>query len=158
MATYVIPGTPVIKQLEMRLQPWLGNKAKYLNLAGMISHIAENCFYGNVFSAHAQIVRQICEYDATIPAAEAEDMVDEAIDSIKRYIWRLIQVNPDDWSWHFEMTGRSDIVISQLALCRPEGTPMERLRQEVQNGVDQGDWYPESLRKHLGVKGDLIDI
>ncbi|MND14814.1 hypothetical protein D3C81_957330 [compost metagenome] len=158
MATFVIPGTPVIKQLEMRLQQWLGNKSKYLNLAGMVAHIAENCFYGNVMSASSQIVRQIMEYDERIPVSEAEDMVDEAVDSIKRYIWRMIQVNSDDWSWHFEMTKRSDIVIYQLARCRPEGTPMDRLRQEVQAGVDNGDWYPESLRRHLGVKGDLLDI
>lgn len=158
MASYVIPGTPIIKQMEMRLQPYLGTKVKYINLANILYHLAENCFFGNVLSAKGPIIKDICGYSDKLPVSEAEDMIEEVIDYIKRYIWRMINEDADDWSWHFEMTPRCDIFIHQLALCRPKKTAMQQLTEEVQEGVDNGDWYPESLRRHLGVKGTLTDI
>lgn len=115
--------------------------------------MVENCFYGNVISAREIVVNQILSYSKDIPPAEVEDMVEETIDFIKRYIWRMIKENADDWSWHFDLTPRGDITLLQLARCRPHSptSHIELLRKDVENSVENGDWVSSSLRQYLGV-------
>lgn len=157
MASTVIPGAPVIKQLEGRLAEYIGIQAKYIDLSGFYFGLVENCFYGNVMSCYTSLVNQIRSYSDQIPADQAEDMLEEALDAIKRYIWNFIQVDIADWSWDFDLTPRGDVMIYQLARCRPESAA-DKLRQEIQNGVNNGDWYPEGLRRELGITGKLTDI
>jgi hypothetical protein len=144
---------PIIKQLEGRLQPYLGPATQYINLAGILSGTVENCFYGNVMAAREIVVNQIRSYSTAIPQTEVEDMVEEAIDFIKRYIWRMIKENADDWSWHFDMTPRGDIKLLQLARCRPHNPQnhIDLLKKDVESSVENGDWVSSSLRQYLGV-------
>lgn len=151
--TYVIPGTPIIKQLEGRLRPYIGVAAGYLNLTGILAGVVENCFYGNVFAAREIVVNQILSYSDKIPPSEVEDMVDETIEFIKRYLWRMVRENADDWTWHFDLTPRGDIVLLQMARCRPESpnNHIDLLRKDVENSLENGDWISSSLRQYLGV-------
>ncbi|MNV33349.1 hypothetical protein D3C71_1247160 [compost metagenome] len=136
-----------------RLRPYLGAGANYLNLTGILSGTVENCFYGNVIAAREIVVNQIRSYSDQIPQAEVEDMVEEAIDFIKRYIWKMIKENADDWSWHFDLTPRGDIKLLQLARCRPHNPQnlTDLLRKDVETSLENGDWVSSSLREYLGV-------
>lgn len=131
----------------------MGAGAGYLNLIGILSGTVENCFYGNVMAAREIVINQIRSYSDQIPQAEVEDMVEEAIDFIKRYIWRMIKENADDWSWHFDLTPRGDIKLLQLARCRPHNPQnhIELLRKDVESSLENGDWVASGLREYLGV-------
>jgi len=157
VASFVIPGAPVIRQLEGRLASYIGAQAKFVDLSGFYFGLVENVLYGNVMSSYHSLVKYLKSYDDKIPDNQAEDMLDEAIDAIKRYVWGLVRVEVADWSWDFELTPRGDVVIYQLARCRPEN-PTDVLRQKIQEGVDNGDWYPSELRRQLGITGDLTDL
>lgn len=157
MASTVIPGAPVIRQLEGRLAEYLGAQAKFIDLSGFYFGLVENVFYGNVMSNYQSLVNYIQSYSDRIPVDQVEDMLEEAIDSIKKYVWSLVQVEVEDWSWDFDLTPRGDVVIHQLARSRPEN-PTDVLRRQIQEGVDKGDWYPEELRRQLGITGYLTDI
>lgn len=113
----------------------------------------ENCFYGNVFAAREIVVNQILSYSDKIPPSEVEDMVDETIEFIKRYLWRMVRENADDWTWHFDLTPRGDIVLLQMARCRPASpnNHIDLLRKDVENSLENGDWISSSLRQYLGV-------
>lgn len=139
--------------MEGRLRPYLGPAAGYLNLIGILSGTVENCFYGNVFAAREIVVKQIASYSVDIPAAEVDDMVDEMLDFIKRYIWQLIKENADDWTWHFDLTPRGDIKLFQMGRCRPHNpiSHQDLLKKEVVESMENGDWISSSLRQYLGV-------
>lgn len=104
-------------------------------------------------AAREIVVNQILGYSTTIPQSEVEDMVEEVIDFIKRYIWRMIKENADDWSWHFDLTPRGDIMLLQLARCRPHNPQnhLALLKKDVESSLENGDWVSSSLREYLGV-------
>lgn len=157
MASTVIPGAPVIRQLEMRLADYIGAQAKFIDLSGFYFGLVENVFFGNVMSNYQSLVNFIQSYSDQIPLNQVEDMLEEAIDSIKKYVWGLVRVEVEDWSWDFELTPRGDVIIYQLARSRPEN-PTDVLKRQIREGVEKGDWYPEEVRRSLGITGYLTDI
>jgi len=115
--------------------------------------MVENCFYGNVFAAREPTIKNIMKYSDKIPYEDAEDMILEAIDFIKRYLWAMVKENADDWSWHFELTPRGDIKLLQLARCRPHNpnNHVDLLRKEVESSLENGDWVSSSIREFLRI-------
>lgn len=172
MKTYIFALDELVSYVEHELRPYLGVATHYCNHQALVASVLNDllcelygfpsgvgyCFVSQV-DGHGEQTYNYADYgseDILIDYSIPSEVRAELLGRLRQGILRMInagmgQLDPQK-EYQVLIDTDGDMQIQENIPAPPTDTrsAAERLRQEIREGIENGDWYPESIRRLVG--------
>jgi hypothetical protein len=135
------------KTIQHGLEPYLGPVVLYCNFQPIIHGMVESYLYGGPFTSLPELTAMIREYG--IPTDVAEEVILSAKNPLTLMLYEAMGPLNSDSAYDFSISPLGDLTIVEMT--SPPPSQEERFIQEVREGVERGDYYPDSIRRLAGL-------
>lgn len=145
--TFILSVRELIALIECSLEPFMGPAASVANHIPMIDLIFSEYCAVELPDDHRAVRTMLLNYG--IPS----DVAAEVESDVRAGIYRQLTKICGEWSELLEYTYDiySSNYITLTVILRKQPTLAEIMAAEVVEGIEEGNWYPERLRRSLGV-------
>lgn len=130
-------------KILLMMSDHIGAIADYCDSYPIMRAIVENYLYGPPLMDRKDVLRMISDYG--IPTDIAEDIMVEVQDEFIFNVRPTLGSNKGSTAFDFTLRNNGDLEI--VVLDPPEPSPEEQYKNEIRQGLANGDYYPEHVRR-----------
>lgn len=145
---YLLPGFELLGAVERHLRPYLYHDASFYNFNPLLEASIEEVIYGQSFCHDGSAVEMAISYG--VPSAPAHEIMGRFKEHLTQTFERVFGEAFDTYAYEFEVLRTGDIrLYANIPKPRPRPDNMLDL-DEIRAGIDNGDYYPEHIRRLVG--------
>lgn len=166
--TYIFPMGEVVACVETTLEPYLGVVARYCNHHALIEATLNLVFLENLQSGHCFIESNApgrepawasaaqTPYDILSDYGLPTDIVHEVVGDVRTALLRMISCSvgqlceSKEYRCRVNLYGDVEIIVTEPRARGPLKSDEDLLIEQVREGLNNGDWYPEKIRRLVG--------
>lgn len=147
--TYILNSGEILGYVTDKMHPYLGNVAFHCNNLPLLEVSMDYMFHGQTFCKDGTVENILLGYG--LPSAVADDIANQVRSCLEYYIGRVMGPIDPTHSYTYELSNIGDIRIIDFGVSWNPQPDENTLIAEIRKGVENGDWYPEHLRRLAGV-------
>ena len=144
----IIPLGDALKRFTALMLPHIGVETFYNNYSGIIYQIVEQLLFGDVMANPWVIVKQVEGYG--VDAGSAEDLVFGMRVELMKIFNRTLQLDTENKTYDIALRENGDLYVTCFG-NRNKISVFEEALKSVKDDLDSGGWYPEKIRRAVGV-------
>jgi len=143
----IVSAQELVGFIQNQLEPYMGDAAFVADHRPLLNGVLEQYFLGAPVSLGQSVVETIVAYG--VPTEIAQRIDERLTQQLTRAIQRAFGIIYPARHYTHLIQGDGDIVVYEHILTAiPTDTPPTP--EEMEDGLDRGDWYPERQRRTLG--------
>ncbi len=144
----IVSAQELVGFIQNELEPYLGDAAFVADHRPLLNGILEQYFLGASVTLGTSVEQAIVQYG--VPTDIARRIDTRVTQQLTRLIQRAFVIIYPSRHYVHQILGDGDILVYEHDLTTLVPKDSVPTPEEMEEGLDRGDWYPERQRRTLG--------